>query len=379
MSLSLLGRKRLLCSANNGVCVVMYQPLLRYLEQDERLKVLHTAYLSHTRRIDRKDTEDLTGFFSRFGITKGVTHYRMTRFMPVDLYLSPNFSERLIPKFAKVKVQMFHGVSFKNYAVSDDLAAFQRWMVIGEYHRRKLVRAGIAAEDDPRVLRVGMPKTDALLGSRAAGKELVVELGLDPALPTVAYAPTRSGSAGSSLEGFGLDALDALRALPINVLVKLHDRSDRRFRAELTRDYAAEIEARHRGGRVRVVREHDVVPVLLAADVLLSDLSSVANEFLLRDAPVLYLETPQHEAKLRSSAQRRFGDADEASFEWMREAGDVVRAADAVVPAVERALSDPSRRSAQRRERAALLFYNPGSATPIALRELYRLLELEPP
>jgi hypothetical protein len=304
-------------------------------------------------------------------------HRAFTRWIKADLALCPGFHYRR--GRARLRVQMFHGVSFKNYAVSDDLAAFQRWMVIGEYHRRKLVRAGIAAEDDPRVLRVGMPKTDALLGSRAAGKELVVELGLDPALPTVAYAPTRSGSAGSSLEGFGLDALDALRALPINVLVKLHDRSDRRFRAELTRDYAAEIEARHRGGRVRVVREHDVVPVLLAADVLLSDLSSVANEFLLRDAPVLYLETPQHEAKLRSSAQRRFGDADEASFEWMREAGDVVRAADAVVPAVERALSDPSRRSAQRRERAALLFYNPGSATPIALRELYRLLELEPP
>ncbi|MBK6941382.1 MAG: CDP-glycerol glycerophosphotransferase family protein [Planctomycetes bacterium] len=358
--------KTILLPASTPLSYAVVAPLWVRLAADARIELMVSA-----RHGGRELAEQCLDRPVRY------VHRAFARFAKADLALCPGFHYR--HGRARLRVQMFHGVSFKNYAVSDDVLAFQRWMVIGEYHRRKLVKAGLAREDDPRVLRVGMPKTDALLGPRTAGMELLARLGLDASLPTVAYAPTRSGSAGSSLEGFGLEAIDLLATLPVNVLVKLHDRSDRRFRAKLTRDYAAEIEARHRTGRVRIVRAHDVVPVLQAADVLVSDLSSVANEFLLRDAPVLYLSTPEHEAKIKSSAQRRFGDDDDASFDWMRAAGDVVPSAEALVPAVERALAHPRERSAERKERARLLFYNPGRATEVALAELYRLLELAPP
>jgi len=43
-------------------------------------------------------------------------------------------------------------------------------------------------------LKIGMPKSDPLAGDRGPGIALLARLELDPALPTVAYCPTRSAT-----------------------------------------------------------------------------------------------------------------------------------------------------------------------------------------
>ncbi len=276
-------------------------------------------------------------------------------------------------------VEMFHGASPKNYAVRKEARRFDRLFLIGEYHRRKFVRTGVLREDDPKGVRVGMPKTDALLGDRAAGRALLARLGLDPATPTVAYCPTRSGDHGSSLERFGADVIDRLAQLPTNVLVKLHDRSLPRFRRGLATDWSALVVERARGSRVRLVTDHDVTPVLLAADVLVSDLSSVANEFLLRDRPIVFLPVERHEKKLKKSMKRRFGGDDPEDLDWLRGGGEVVADVAGLHGAIERALADPAALRAERRERADRLFYNHGRATSCAVRELRTMIGLDAP
>ena len=276
-------------------------------------------------------------------------------------------------------VELFHGVSPKNYAVRDEVERFDRLFLIGEYHRRKFVRAGLLEEDDPRGRRIGMPKTDRLVNGDDSGSELIRALELDADLPTIAYAPTRSGASGSSLDEIGLDLIDILSRMPVNLLIKLHDRSLKRFRKKVKVDYERLISDLEPGNRIRLVRSHDVIPCLLAADLLITDLSSVGSEFLLRDRPVIYLSVPEHERKIRTSSERRFGSDDPENLDYLRGAGDVIHGCDQLQVAVERALSDPERASSARRERAELLFYNPGQATEHALRALYELLNLEVP
>jgi CDP-glycerol glycerophosphotransferase (TagB/SpsB family) len=236
----------------------------------------------------------------------------------------------------------------------------------------------LIAPDDPRVLRVGMPKTDPLLAAEPEREELVRALELDPDKPTVLYAPTRSGSAGSSIDSWGIEAIDRLAALPVNVVVKLHDRSLKRFRRKLAVDFEELLATREAQGKLRLFRHHDVIPALRAADVLITDLSSVANEFLLRDRPVIYLAVPGHEEHIRRTAGKKFGADDPEHLDWLRGAGDLVEEPAALPAAVERALADPSRLSAERRERSRILFYNPGTATSHAVEGLYRILDLAP-
>jgi hypothetical protein len=306
-------------------------------------------------------------------------HYRhpvLARFVRYDVALCPGF---YFGGRCATKVQVFHGVSPKNYAVSRDVADFEHLFLIGEYHRLKFGRAGFLAPGDARGYAIGMPKTDPLATPLPAAERerRHAVLDLDPSRPLVAYAPTRSGGAGSSMDEQGLAVIESLARLPVNVVVKLHDRSRRRFRRKLENDYEAAIAALAHGGRVRLWEGHDVIPLLALADVLVSDLSSVTHEFLLRDKPIVYLATESHDRKIVRTAARKFGADDPHDLPWLRRAGEVAADPTAAAAAVERALADPAARSAERRERAALLFYNPGRATAAAVAAVRRILELE--
>lgn len=300
------------------------------------------------------------------------------RFTPFDVALCPGFFFRGF--FGGRLVQTFHGVSPKNYAVAKDVLRFDRAFVIGPYHRAKFERAGLIPAGDPRAVEVGMPKTDPLLvaATPAERAALCARLDLDPALPIVAYAPTRSGSHGSTIDEIGHELIAALAALPVNVVVKLHDRSQRVFRRGLSVDHAGRIDALRQGSRVRRFLGHDVIPLLRHAEVLVSDLSSVAGEYLLRDRPIVFVNTDRHEKKIKKSGARKFGADDPHDLEWFRLAGETVAAPEEVRAAVERALSDPSDRSDERRARARILFYNPGAASAVAVHETRKLFDLEP-
>ena len=125
---------------------------------------------------------------------------------------------------------------------------------------------------------------------------------------------------------------------------------------------------RHRNGRVRIVEGFEIVPLLAAADALITDFSSAANEFLLRDRPIIFLPTPERR-------QRRIQQWDDNAYRI----GTMVQGEKELVAAVEDALADPGRLSAVRREAAADMFYKPGTATERAAAKVYELLELEPP
>jgi CDP-glycerol glycerophosphotransferase (TagB/SpsB family) len=96
------------------------------------------------------------------------------------------------------------------------------------------------------------------------------------------------------------------------------------------------------------------------ADLLLTDASSVANEFALLDRPMVFLDVPE-----LIEAARQKGAVDLET--WGRKAGDVVTDPADAVRAVADALGRPERHSDVRRALAEDLFYNPGAATGAAV------------
>lgn len=275
------------------------------------------------------------------------------RIRPFDVYLSADFG--VVARRARLKVHFFHGVSFRNHAVHKNALRYDLCLLAGPYMRRQFEAAGIVTDaNQERFPVIGMPKLDDLALGHYDRDTILLELGLDPDRKTLLYAPTWSTKM-SSLERFGDDVLRALRDLPMNVIVKLHDNSlDLR---KASADWRARVRAFARPGFV-LDEGVDVVPRMAVADVLVSDASSVANEFTLLDRPILFLDVGDLRAKVKAKA-----DLDT----WGRQAGEVVADPSGLASAVDRALSDPGARSELRRALAKDLFLDPGTATDRAV------------
>ena len=251
-------------------------------------------------------------------------------------------------------IQIFHGLSFRNRGVRRENLDYDRLFTIGPYMERKFVETGLLEAGDPRMVPIGFPKTDALLDRSLDRDRLLRRHGLDGSRPVLLYAPT--GQKQNSLETMGEEVLESLASSGrYDVLVKLHDHPK-----DPSVDWAARLE-RLRPRGVRLLRESDVIPLLFLADLLITDASSVANEFALLDRPMVFLDVPE---LLRDA--RGAGAALDLET-WGRQGGAVVRDPGDVEEAVAVGLADPRRLSAVRRAMAEDLFHNPGRATEAAV------------
>jgi CDP-glycerol glycerophosphotransferase len=120
--------------------------------------------------------------------------------------------------------------------------------------------------------------------------------------------------------------------------------------------------------RFALARSSDAGPFLAAADVLVTDHSSVGFEFALLDRPLIVFDAPD----LREAAR-----IDREQWELLRTMSDVVEAPDQLAHTLREALREPARRR-EARARARHLFAFPGAACDRAIAVVYELLEVEP-
>lgn len=344
---------RAIVYAKKPVGAVMMRPIVEALAKKPGNRILGCSRLF--------GRDDGGAVFARAGLGGIETISRLrARFSRCDLYLSADFS--IAAPRAGTKVHTFHGVSFRNHAVNTAALRYDLLLVAGPYMRRQFEERGIVnAGNAHRFPVVGMPKLDALVDGSIDRARVFARLGLDPGRKTVLYAPTWSKKF-SSLEVFRESMLEALAALPHNVVVKLHDNSlDPR---KATRDWAAAIRAIE-NERIRYCDDADVVPLMAIADLLVSDASSVANEFTILDRPIVFVATPGLREKVKEKA-----DLDT----WGQRAGAIADAPANLRATIEAELAAPSARSPIRRALAADLFFAPGRATENAVREIERAL-----
>jgi hypothetical protein len=279
----------------------------------------------------------------------------LASWLPLDIYLSPDIM--LVGRRCRWKVHIFHGISFKGRAYTSKVLAYDRLFIIGPYMEERFIEKGILKEGDPRIARVGMPKVDPLVDGTWTREQPRAHLGLEGDAPVVLYAPT--WGAGSSLEAMGNAVVQTVLNMGITLVVKLHDHT---LRDPLWKARVGEWETLG----VVVYRHPDIVPAMAASDLLISDLSSVANEYLLLDRPLIYLQAPDY--------RRRYVDTIDLKT-WGFAAGPLVRDKEGLKMALQEALDHPRAYSDVRREMAAHLFYNPGHATRKAVDVIRELLD----
>lgn len=252
------------------------------------------------------------------------------------------------------RVQIFHGLSFRNMAVRREVLVYDHLFITGPYMQRAFQELQLLRPSDPRLVPIGFPKVDRLVDGSLDRRAILRRLGLSGRRPVLLYAPT--GQKGNSLETLGEEVIRRLRASGrYDILIKLHDHP-----RDTTVDWVARLKPlldRH----TKLVRDYDIVPYLFAADLLISDASSVSSEYSLLDRPMVFLDVPQMIASMK--AKGRAVDLQT----WGRKAGTTVRWPDEAVDAVRESLAHPRRGSELRRAMARDLFYNPGHATDTAI------------
>src|SRR6185369_10895442 len=94
-----------------------------------------------------------------------------------------------------------------------------------------------------------------------------------------------------SLNSIGEDLVKALVAAGYAVIVKLHDRSrDPRYEHSGGVDWGARLEPILRGGGGWLADTSDACPYLAAADLMITDHSSLGFEYLLLDRPLIRID-----------------------------------------------------------------------------------------
>jgi len=237
-----------------------------------------------------------------------------------------------------------------------------------------------------RLLDVGYPKSDALLQGKYDRKNALNALGLSSDRQTVLYAP--AWDPGGSLRSFGDCVVEQLLSIQdVNVIVKLHPVSHTPPSSPNFEFYTGGIDWTERfrkyesNPRFRHVTDFQVDPLLIASDVMVTDFSSVALEFIVLDRPVIYLDCPEYfEKTLKMAGYNTDPDyvKNDPRANAGRHVGIVVEDVANLADAVRDCISFPSRNSEARKALAAKLLYNPGRGAAVAARTVLDLIGITP-
>lgn len=300
------------------------------------------------------------------GAERFVTH-QQAEWRRFDLYLNADpWAAARLRRCAR-RINFFHGVAGK-YDLDQPKGLpmgyeyYDRVAFINQDRMQRYLDAGVVTRAQAAL--VGYPKLDRLALGRVDGGAIRDALDLDPSRPTALYAPTYSPA--SSLHLAGERIIRTLDAAGINVIVKLHDRSldpDPRYNAGI--DWRARMHAIEQPGRIRYVEGPDSSPYLAAADLMVTDHSSVGFEYLVLDRPLIVFDAPNLAEAARINLDK---------IALLRSAATVVHTCDELKAVARESLADPRARSADRQRVAREMFYQPGHATDRAVALIQDLL-----
>lgn len=274
-----------------------------------------------------------------------------------------------------LRVALPHGLTdkhtkFPHEVIGHPLGYFNILLASGpnmfEGSWQKYIKRHPQTESALNIIPTGSPKTDALFEPDFDRDAQCRQRGLDPAKPTILYAPTFQKEA--SLEQAGIAIITALAACDANILVRLH---------HLSINPSVGFATEHHGGKDwratlrKLANQHpnlkpvdgDSTPYFKLADILVGDVSGACYEFIVQNKPVIFWDCPQYFA--------RYGD-DNIAYHG-RQAGTIVDSIPMLQQAIAHELAHPDHKSSNRRTLINALCFRRGDAAAFAVDQLEQL------
>lgn len=295
--------------------------------------------------------------------------------LALSRYIDPQKTIRVVLTHTLSDKEALFSDRYREDALADFDVLFLSGPIMHErFHQQYVPRCPDTAE---RLLLVpaGYPKVDTLFDGRYDRTATLQRLGFGPQRSTVLYAPTWEREA--SLEVCGVEAIESLASLDVNLLVKPHYMSlvpgDAHGTGVLATQYGhggkdwrkTLLDFENRFSNMRFIQDNDVNPYLVAADLMVTDVSGVGYEFVLLNKPIVFIDVPQLFEKLGTTGIHY----------WGRSCGDIVFDIADLASTVQRNLDHPRAKGKERVELGEKLVYNKGSAATKTVEALEGLLD----
>ncbi|NVN97988.1 MAG: CDP-glycerol glycerophosphotransferase family protein [Geobacteraceae bacterium] len=284
----LKGRRVIILDLEEVTLLPFISPVIRQLQISTNKLSYYTGYKTVCPAIDGVNSD----YYHTF-------NYKLSKCMyAANMFLSPHIWGEAPERVVKVHMPHGHPVKFACLP-KEPFEKYDVHFLTGLLHRQQteFTIAYYGIKKDISLLDVGLPKSDKLLSGHYRRQAILEEFGLCSDKPTVLYAP--SWEEGLSLRAFGLQLFDQLALLTeFNVLVKLHPGScvpeshpSYDFYTGGT-NWQMVVDRYLSRKNIRNIISDDIDPLLAASDIMITDISGAALEFLLMKKPVIYIDCP---------------------------------------------------------------------------------------
>lgn len=316
---------------------------------------------------------NIKNHLSHFGITDDKLIFAST--VPslewIDLFISPTNWTTFIPKGNIPKIQLFHSLIYKNTIFAGQFNDFNHIFFPGQHHKdyysNEYIKNFPHLAKTQKTFDIGYPKLDEVINGKINRDQVISNLGLDSGKPTVLYAPTWELTA--SLHTKGLQIIDALAGMDINVLIKLHPMSYRDPKFTFAsggidwKAVIASIEKKYKN--VKNILDPDANPYIVASDLMVTDASGVGLEFMTTNKPLVFIDVPEF-----------FKNCGYGGIEdKCRVAGEIVKDIGNLKSVIEENLRNSKKYEKQRKKYTERLLFNSGHAAEKATEKILHLLE----
>jgi hypothetical protein len=239
---------------------------------------------------------------------------------------------------------LYHGIGTKSDVYNPPLMSADVRFVEGPHYVRRLCELfppGSGAR--ARVVAVGYAKVDPFFWPESERPRFdLAAAGLDPAKKTLLYAPTHMPSSFPRMPDDFPE-----RFADFNLIVKPHMLS---FFGTKRRSHRRKMELWARAPNVHVAGfdEYDPLPLMLAADLLISDESSVLFEFAALDRPIVWCDDVWVHWTRRGPLRYRLAARMDASIDPYRDMAVHARRCADLRRLVEEELARPERHAERR-------------------------------
>jgi len=221
----------------------------------------------------------------------------------------------IVPHFwPGLKVQIFHGLDEEVKGFYNITGFFDLYCTTGPVMTGKF--STLAKNKKHFLVReTGWPKLDPIYNNKWSfgdqKDQLISQYELSPGLPIILYAPTFPSKYTSALDLLG--SIRQLQEHDYNWIIKFHSLMD-----ESIKEKYKKLDSNN----FRIIDELNILPIMAGSDIMITDTSSVAYEFLHFDRPLITYQAIARREKgidikdpseLSSAIERSLNNLDEFS------------------------------------------------------------------
>lgn len=229
----------------------------------------------------------------------------------------------------------------------------------------------------PKINHIGYPKMDQLLMNDYLRKDVLESLKFTKDQKTIIYAPAFNEYA--SLRVCGKKIIESLKSIKnVNIIIKLaaHSIEGNGFWSNGGVDWKKEL-GQYEDNSTRIADGVDINPYLSVSNVMITDVSGVAYDFLALNKPVIYYDCPDFYKEVSCSFDGSItydecinDDTINAGRNYGLVVSDIAELKEAVI----RALNYPEEYTSKQAGIKEFTLYNPANATTFASNAIRNIL-----